>query len=243
MLIETLEWDSKFFKKKVGKLIVSKGNEFDSVQFHSLAKPYFDLIYVFSKDQPLKQDCVFNSNLDLVDIIARMSKPFSPNALKKYEISFRNTLNHQELLDCYEIAEQTAKVSRFFQEPLIGLEKTKAMYRKWIDNSLNRSFSDGIFIKKEAGKVVGFHIIKTDVENKIGYFTLTAVHESFIGKGLGKVLWENSYNYWSQSYNIQKVISSFSMKNRESLNFHLKMDFKKFEELNYIYHFRNFTKE
>jgi dTDP-4-amino-4,6-dideoxy-D-galactose acyltransferase len=43
-----------------------------------------------------------------------------------------------DLLQCYTIAEQTSVVSRFYKDKIIGPEKTKALYRKCIDNALNQ---------------------------------------------------------------------------------------------------------
>jgi hypothetical protein len=48
------------------------------------------------------------------------------------------------------------------------------MYRTWVDNALNGSFSDGFFIKKSDEAIRGIHAVKKVGE--FGYFTLTGIH-------------------------------------------------------------------
>ena len=122
----------------------------------------------------------------MVDIIITMSMPFIKTNYSKNVYDFRTSLTNEELIDCYEIAEQTSIVSRFYNETLIGKEKTKALYRKWIDNSINHSFSDGLFLEKDENKIIGIHLIKTLVENNTGLFTLTGLDINYKKKGIGK---------------------------------------------------------
>ena len=237
--IEKLDWDSDFFKIRVGKFLIVNEEEFDPIVFKKEAEQKFDLIYVLSYQKMLSQEKINLANLDLVDIIMTMSKPFKKNEFKKNDYNFRNNLSENELNDCYEIAETTSVVSRFFDENLIGPKMTKLLYRKWIDNALNNSFSDGMFLIKENNSVIGIHLVKVDKKNKEGIFTLTGVNPNYKRLGLGRKLWEQSFGYFSNETDIEIIKSPFSIKNLDSFNFHLKMGFNKVEEIKYIYHFRN----
>ena len=237
--IEKLDWDSDFFKIRVGKFLIVNEEEFDPIVFKKEAEQKFDLIYVLSYQKMLSQEKINLANLDLVDIIMTMSKPFKKNEFKKNDYNFRNNLSVNELNDCYEIAETTSVVSRFFDENLIGPKMTKLLYRKWIDNALNNSFSDGMFLIKENNSVIGIHLVKVDKKNKEGIFTLTGVNPNYKRLGLGRKLWEQSFGYFSNETDIEIIKSPFSIKNLDSFNFHLKMGFNKVEEIKYIYHFRN----
>lgn len=236
--IEYLQWDSSFFGKKIGRLILTDENNFDGNRFVKEAEENFDLVYIFSLNKILSNQIVIMANLNLVDIMVTMSKPLDTNQSKENDYDFRTSLTEEEKNECYNIAEQTSIVSRFYKEPLIGPEKTKILYRKWIDNALNNTFSDGIFIQKENDRIIGIHLIKTDTNNNIGYFTLTGVDSNFKRSGVGKSLWNQSFGFWSRNNVIEQIKSPFSFQNRESLNFHLKMGFNKIEEIKYIYHFR-----
>lgn len=168
-----------------------------------------------------------------------MSKPFRKEEYINNDYSFRNALTQKELADCYEIAEQTAEVSRFYKEKKIGIENTKKLYRKWIDNAFSGVFSDGLFVSNDLNTTKGVHLIKTDRANNVGYFTLTGVNKNLKKSGIGRQLWEQSYGYFANETDIEIIKSPFSFLNTDSHNFHLKMGFNKIEEIKYIYHFRN----
>ena len=224
-MIEKLDWDTVFFEKRIGKLVIDNEN-FDPMDFKKEADQNFDLVYVISYDKMLPYDVVFSCNLDLVDIMITMSMPFDRDLFKGQEYNFRTSVFSQEIKECYEIAEQTSIVSRFCDEEMIGHEKTKKLYRKWIDNAFNNSFSDGMFLVKESNLIKGLHLIKVDAENKIGYFTLTGVDPNCKKSGFGRKLWEQSFGYFANQTDINIIKSPFSQKNGDSFNFHLKMGFE-----------------
>ena len=240
MIIQKLDWDTEFFGFKIGKVTIPEEGVFDWSAFKAEAKAEnYNLIYVFKTQSVLPNDILLNAHLDLVDIQMTMSRKFEKEQYLDIEYEMRTELNPSEREQCYYIAEETAKVSRFYKEKNIGEAKTKELYRKWIDNALNKSFSDGIFLDKRSGDVSGLHIIKTDRENKTGYFTLTGVNPNYKRMGIGHYLWMQSFAYWAKEADIEIVKSPFSLQNKESLNFHLKRGFDKIEEIKYVYHYRN----
>jgi hypothetical protein len=239
MSIKKLDWDSVFFNLEIGSVTIHNESDFNPLNFLNEAKLRYDLIYVFSFQKPLSFDTVFLANLELVDIMLTMSMPFRKEEYINNDYSFRNTLTQKELADCYEIAEQTAEVSRFYKEKKIGIENTKKLYRKWIDNAFSGVFSDGLFVSNDLDTTKGVHLIKTDRANNVGYFTLTGVNKNLKKSGIGRQLWEQSYGYFANETDIEIIKSPFSFLNTDSHNFHLKMGFNKIEEIKYIYHFRN----
>ena len=237
--VTKLDWDSDFFEKRIGKVLITDENDFDGLLFNEEANGDFDLIYVFSHDKMLSNKNVVLCNLDLVDIMITMSMPFNPDLFKDKEYDFKTSISDKELKECYEISEQTSIVSRFYDEKMIGPKKTKKLYRKWIDNAFTKSFSDGIFVAKESNIIKGIHLIKVDNANKVGYFTLTGVNQNNKKAGFGRKLWEQSFGFFANETDINIIKSPFSQKNLDSFNFHLKMGFNKLEEVKYVYHYRN----
>ena len=241
--IEKLEWDSAFFGINIGKLTIHNEKDFDPLFFlNEIRKGDFSLVYVFKFQKMLTWGKVLSSNLKLVDIQTTMSMKFNKENYKNLPYLLRSELTQKEKSESYKIAEDTSVVSRFFNETKIGESKTKELYRKWIDNALNRTFADGLFLEKENGIVSGIHVHKTDLINKIGFFPLTGVASENKRKGIGKKLWEQALAYWANESEIEIIKSTFSFQNAESLNFHLKMGFNKIEEIKYIYHFSNESK-
>lgn len=239
-IIEKLEWDSSFFGINIGRSILRDEKEFDTRLFNKEIKANrFDLVYVIKFQNLLPWAKMLDLNLQLMDIQITMSMDFTSNSHKGLIYNLKNNLTVEEINDSYKIAEDTAVVSRFYKENKIGNQKTRDLYRKWIDNALNKSFSDGVFIEKVSGKVAGVHLIKTDNIKKIGMFTLTGVDGNFKRMGIGRKLWLQSFGFWANESDIETIKSPFSFQNSESLNFHLKMGFNKIEEIKYIYHSKN----
>jgi len=240
MIINHLKWDSDFFGIKIGKIDIYDENDFDSKLFKSIAnEERYELIYVIKYFSIFSKKKSLNGEIELFDIMLTMSMKFNKNKYLNIPFNLLSKLSSSELKGCYHIAELTSGVSRFNNEPKIGNLKTKALYRKWIDNTINQEFSDGIFIEKKENKIGGLHIIRTDRANSIGYFTLTGVDSNLKREGIGKKLWMQSFAYWAHESNILIIKSPFSFQNLPSFNFHLKMGFDKVEEVKYIYHFRN----
>lgn len=239
MKIQCLDWDTEFFAIKVGKIDILNENDFNINEFKNDASDEaYELVYVLTYGKMLSWKTIQNSGIELVDIILTMQKKFTKSNYHDNDYKFLQELSKEELQGCYFIAEQTSKVSRFFKEIKIGPGLTKKLYRAWIDNTLNKSISDGLFIEKRNNTVAGIHIIKTDIKNKVGYFTLTGVDPSYKRMGIGKKLWMESFAYWAKESDIEIIKSPFSFQNMESFNFHLKMGFNKIDEIKYVYHYR-----
>jgi dTDP-4-amino-4,6-dideoxy-D-galactose acyltransferase len=242
MRIEKLSWDTDFFGFNVGRVTIYDEDDFHPLEFKKQAiDENYELVYVFKYSKMLTWQKVIKADLEMVDIMLTMSKKFDKNDYRDISYDFRTKLSNKELEECYYIAEQTAIVSRFYKEKKIGPEKTRSLYIKWIDNAINKSFSDGLFLEKEKETVIGIHLLKTDKKNKMGQFTLTGVHPNYKRMGIGYKLWTQSFGFLGKESKIDIVKSPFSFQNTESLNFHLKMGFDITEEIKYIYHFRNIT--
>ena len=237
-LIEKLVWDSNFFGLNIGRSYINHGQSFSSNDFLMEARSAYDLIYVFS-NQMLAKNIVDEINLELADIMITLSQPLELTNNQNVAYSLKTKLSGKEMDECYEIAEQTSEVSRFYSEPLIGHGKARELYRKWIDNAINNKFADGILIAKTEDTIAGIHVVKTIKEENTGLCSLIGVSPKFKGLGIGRNLWNQAFNYWNELGSITKCKVPFSIKNSESFNFHLKIGFDKVEEIKYIYHYRN----
>ncbi|MFH1612338.1 MAG: hypothetical protein ABIB46_01185 [bacterium] len=233
-LIEFLEWDSNFFNMKIGKITKT---DFNSSEFKEEQKEkQFDLIYAFCDINTPILGFWETMNFYLVDTAITLSMNFDKDKYKMFDYELKNKLSKKDIESCYEIAESTATVSRFYKEPIIGQEMTKKLYREWIDKALDKSFADGIFVEKIENKIVGIHIIKR--KNNTGFFSLTGVKSNLKGKHIGTKLWNQSFGYWANfSEKINLIKSPFSLRNIPSFYFHQAMGFKKIESIQYVYHY------
>jgi dTDP-4-amino-4,6-dideoxy-D-galactose acyltransferase len=240
MKIETLSWDSDFFQIKVGRIFLEDDIDFiPNTIIEQIKLGKFQLIYIFKYNTPLSQKNVLSTNLELVDIQLTLSKVFKAEDYINIPYLLTNQLSVRELQECYNIADEIALKSRFNNEILIGKEKTKKLYRKWIDNALNKSFGDGLLLEKSGNLIVGIFVIKSNYKSFSGTCSLIGVENNFKGKGIGMKLWMQAFGFWAKKGDINKCLVAISLKNIESLNFHLKNGFNKIENINYIYHYRN----
>jgi len=239
MNIERLKWDSDFFELNIGKIDFFEDSFFEPENFIKKVKEQiFDIVYVFKYQSILAHEDQLRAGLELTDIQLTMSKKFNPNDYLNIPYDLRTELSQKELNECYAITETISHVSRFFKEKNIGPNKTKELYRKWIDNAVNQTNSDGLFLVKEQGKIVGIHVIKTNKKEKNGYCSLIGVDPNLKGKRIGTMLWNQAFSYWANQCEVEMCKVPFSLQNKESFNFHLKMGFNKIEEIKYIYHYR-----
>ena len=114
-----------------------------------------------------------------------------------------------------------------------------ALYRAWVDNTLNKSFTNGMFIERDSESIIGLILVKTDNISQIGNCSIIGVDPQKISRGVGKELWDQSFGYWANESNIDTCTVSVSVQNQRSLNFHLKIGFDKISDIKYIYHWRN----
>jgi dTDP-4-amino-4,6-dideoxy-D-galactose acyltransferase len=234
--IETLNWDSGFFGIKIGKVYMN--DSFNFAAFREAArKNQFDLVYVFREIKSTSIEVVLPSDFHLIDILVTMTLDINIEA-EQVPVDFNTSLSPGELGECYEIAESIAKVSRFYREPLIGKEKALKLYRKWVDNSLNGSFCDGVIVNRSEGHIRGIHLIKTDPVNHTGTCSLIGTHPFNKGAGIGRDLWKQAFSYWIKKNNVTLCRVPFSLENMESFNFHLRIGFNNVESIRYIYHYR-----
>jgi ribosomal protein S18 acetylase RimI-like enzyme len=92
-------------------------------------------------------------------------------------------------------------------------------------------------LEKNNDDVIGIHLIKTDLINRIGHCSIIGVLDGTKGSGIGSKLWDQALGYWSKD-GINKCMVPFSLQNLPSFNFHLKIGFNKAEEVKNIYHYR-----
>jgi dTDP-4-amino-4,6-dideoxy-D-galactose acyltransferase len=240
MKIETLQWDSSFFGIKIGKLVIDNEINFNPKEFKEQIKDdKFQLVYVFKNREMFTKQNEVDAEIELVDIMLTLSKKFNKEAFLNLPYDFRTKLSKVELNESYLIADTISSVSRFYNEPNIGRAKTNELYRTWIDNALNKTFVDGLFLVKNSECVTGIHLIRTDELNKVGYCSLIGVNSSKKGLGIGKSLWDQACGYWANEKDINLCKVAFSLHNLESFNFHLSLGFNKIDELKYIYHYRS----
>lgn len=210
-MIRFLTWDSDFFNITIGELRVNS----DITHLPELEN--YELLYVIQKSKNkfkihgfkesyCDERVVFQKNLNNIKPI-RNNKVYS---VKEIDIS---------LDKLYHLAYISGVYSRFRLDTNFKKEQFEAMYRAWIDNSINFNISSDLFVYKESNKVKGFISFKIlDGVAKIG---LIAVDEEFQGLGVGKQLIEK-VEWYCVKHKCFKLEIPTQAKNKKACNFYLK---------------------
>jgi dTDP-4-amino-4,6-dideoxy-D-galactose acyltransferase len=217
MSIILLEWDTKFFNKKIGRLNIGSESIFNYLnQLND-----FDIVYVFSN---------FEISIDalLMDIKVTYSKSVE-NVPTKNEIVLFDIDKHDydQLL---ELAYLSGFDSRFLKDSSFGEIEFKRLYKQWIDNSINDK-DTLVLISQNDKSIEGFVTVKK--YHTYAQIGLIAVNPSIQGKGIGGNLIHAVENHLKISF---KLIVATQETNVGACKFYENLGFT-LENKEYIYHY------
>jgi dTDP-4-amino-4,6-dideoxy-D-galactose acyltransferase len=197
-----LDWDSAFFRLEVGSIQIDYFDIKFIPEIEKIKKDNgFDLIYLFIRNINTYQKGVLETaGAKLVDEKVTFKKEISGPAKSLFGFESYTGEVSPRLL---ELALASGHKSRFYNDP-----RTKhlfpALYRTWIENSVNRSIADEVLISKHEGEISGFVTLKKkDATGSIG---LIAVHESMRGMGIGKELMNAANNWYAANGCLEAIV-------------------------------------
>lgn len=213
MEIKKLDWDSDFFNIKVGEII---NPDIDLIVLNE----DFDLIYSKSDvNNEVRIDGFINSFFETKVL-------FTKEIVQKKEISkniFSISKVNIDINFLYDLAFESGKMSRFNLDKKFGRTKFEELYKKWIDNSLNKQFADEVLVYQEDGKTLGFVTYKT--YHDFGTIGLIAVDSLVQGKGIGSKLIDAVENHLLKA-SIYKLNIPTQLENKNACSFYEKKDYK-----------------
>ena len=178
-LIKKLHWENDFFKIQCGELLdfdepisEQETNKFDWIQ---------------GKVTIGDQKGVFfyeNEGFQFEDLRIGLFKIKSSHDVQAQDVSIR-LAKLKDASYITSIAEEVlVENSRYLS--VVGVEKTKFFYQKWVENAIVGIYDDFCYIIEIQNKIVGFITLrKSKSRLEIG---LLAIDKQFHSKGLGKAL-------------------------------------------------------
>ena len=184
-MIKKLDWDSNFFDLKIGEFI-----NIDSKKI-VMQDDSFDLVYIKSNIDYLLVDVnYYISNEEVKITFAKKIR--DSNSISNPCIFYLDHVKDFKLDDLYNLAFLSGKYSRFYMDSNIAIEKFKDLYRKWVDNAVNKTFDDYFLVFKLEHCIVGMLTMKfSESYAQVG---LLAVREDYKGKGIGSHLLTQAEN-------------------------------------------------
>ncbi len=194
MKIVPLEWDSQFFKLKIGKIETDLLTEnYFSNLLNLKEKLSFDLIYLFSNNIiniNTKQQ-IFLADQKVTYLKNVCNLPIPTTSIKEYKGAINN--------DLIQLAIESGHLSRFKKDRKLNSHFIQ-FYSTWLKKSLNGQIADKVYVSYLNNKITGFITVSNNKE--LGKIGLIAVNEKYRGKGFGTQLLAAAEN-WCRLQNIQ----------------------------------------
>lgn len=227
-MIEKLDWDSGFFGFPIGRLDFSMETSLE--QFEQLARE-FKLTYVFS-------DNVLNwlglKHLDTKLLFQKEVKHSGKSVFNNIsDIVFTcfipETDSYTQIED---LAYLSGNFSRFKLDKKFGENNFRKLYKKWLDESINKNIADYILVAKYEEKIVGFVTLKIDGAGD-GQIGLIAVNPDFQGRKIASNLIKACEEQINKGQTLKVPTQEANL---GAIKLYYKNDFKIVEK-KYIYHY------
>jgi dTDP-4-amino-4,6-dideoxy-D-galactose acyltransferase len=197
--ITFLEWDSRFFRQKIGRVSVTTQQNLFSLSsvLENARKQKYSLLYVFCDTGfSVSQDLMNLYNGRLVDhkIIYELALG-EDYIVPKFLIRQFGMTDDKKTL--YELAYQSGEYSRYRVDQNFGENNFKRLYRQWIDNFISGELADEVFIHKIDDSITGFISLKKNEDT--GVIGLIATDMDYRGKGIGTALLNHIKRYATSS--------------------------------------------
>ena len=214
IMIKFLKWDSSFFNKRIGLLVLDSDYQDIGVGFG------YDLIYVKSELNSVITINDFEVSFSETKVVF-VKKPIQKSIIFDENISeVTDVFNKKQV---YDLAFESGKWSRFKLDKKFNKDEFYSLYKTWVDNSFNKEIADAILVYKLQNDIVGFVTYK--VFGEYAAIGLIAVSPDFQGKGIGRKLIKAVE---SELFKIQidELRISTQLQNVSACNFYLKLGYE-----------------
>lgn len=217
MKLNKLDWDSTFFGFEVAEMcvdsneVIFENDKFDLIYIKANSEFKFistSHIVTLEEHKVEFEKTLYNDNCSFVE----------NNYIE--DLFIKKNVNKEAM---YSLAFESGKYSRFKKDNIISKDKFEALYKLWIDNSLNKKFADAFFVYVDDEQILGFVTVK--LHQNFGQIGLIAVAPGYQGKGIGSKLIMKAEEFCLQN-NKEKLQIPTQKENIEACSFYSKLDYK-----------------
>lgn len=234
-MIHLLNWDSDFFRKKIGYVNYEKGIDIQSIIEDAKASNY-NLLYVFSKED-ISVGLLHVKNVIGMKVDRKVEYSIDLSSDSDFDLNCSNVEDYQsfELVsELEDLAYQSGQFSRFKLDENFDSNDFYRLYYTWIKRSVSREIADSIFINRnEQGIIKSMVTVKYD--KNASHIGLIAVDSDSQGKGYGKSI-INMCIKSAKDFGSEKLNVATQFQNRNACFFYEKCGFRVENEKN-VYHF------
>ena len=223
-MIKKLEWDTKFFKRKIGALI------FDEISEIGLAKdleearnnnykyivcqlksPQTLTINILEKYNFYLSDIGINWKLKVDEYLCMAKKRGSTCNVKPCEAGIKDIPGLQKMV------KPMFPNSRFYSDPFFSHKEADNLHIIWMENSVLGKAADVVFHIPSKGLVTC-----KKKEHGVGEIILIGVKDRWRGNNIGKTLMDSSVEWFSNN-GIKIIKIKTQLKNVGAINFYRKL--------------------
>lgn len=216
-MIEKLEWDSRFFGRKIGRLTEAPPKNVLRRLIRKAQKDnYSYLTCRFNLNKISEIQSLENHGFYLTDIGIVWERN-TDNKIEPLVLAREATTKDAAVLK--KIARGLFKDSRFYNDPFFTYEEAENFYQTWIENSLKDKNIKTFLIKKS-----GFVTCKKLRGNR-GNIPLIGVISARQDKGIGSSLVYKALN-WFKKIGVKTVSVRTQANNIKAMNFYMGEGFK-----------------
>jgi dTDP-4-amino-4,6-dideoxy-D-galactose acyltransferase len=195
-MIQYLDWDSRFFGKKIGK---SESEILTMASVNALLKEKsaeeYDLIYLFTTQTNHEAEMILNNrHCPVLDhkITYAIDNIQGPVTTAPFITHYQGPLT-QDLL---RLAILSGHESRFRKDTSLN-PKFELLYTQWITKSLSGQLADAVLIATINNAIKGFVTIKKTTQH--GEIGLIAIDPAAQRQGIGSELMKAAHNWYYQN--------------------------------------------
>lgn len=109
--------------------------------------------------------------------------------------------------------------TRLYRDPIIKNSLADKLYKKWIENSVNRKNADEVYVYKKNKSLCGFITLKKD-----GHIPLIGVSKLYQGQGIASALLQQAECHFKKN-NVHKMMIETQATNISALRSYIKYGF------------------
>ncbi len=225
-MIKELLWDSDFFKKKIGELIITspEPSHIGAAVNKAEADGFKYLICKIQPHQTAHVRLLESLNFYLSDIgvtwIVETDRFLYKNKDKNPEIGRSIVVAlDKDIPELKEISKSLFIESRFYNDPFFSKEEADNLYQAWIENSVKGKVADLVLFIPDMGFVTC-----RKSEGSVGQIVLIGIRRGFRNQGAGAMLVVEAVKFFRKE-GIRSVTVRTQLKNISAMNFYLKRGF------------------
>ena len=225
-MIKKLEWDTKFFRKKIGALIFDEISEAGLMNDLEEARGN-NYKYIMCQLKSPKTSTInmleeYKFYLSDVGVIWEMKvDKYLSNVKKRGLVSNANPIEAKvkDIPGLQKMIKPMFPNSRFYSDPFFSHEEADNLHYIWIENAVLGEAADAVLHMPNKGFVTC-----KKIEDRIGEIRLIGVKDGLRGKSLGQSLMDSSVK-WFYENQIKNIRVKTQLKNTGAMNFYRKLGF------------------